>query len=265
MPKLKITDDELDVDELEEAEYDDRDFATYDGEIPPKGTILRGHVKSAWWTYTKDEDPMIKALFVADGNVGEEAQYDGLPIWINLALTAKVKFRWAPFFEVFGLTIKMVKLQTVIDKDDDNIGAPITKIGKWIPGPDARCRVVTAREKYGNEWQTRIGKWLEDEEPDEDDLEDLEEEEEDELEEEEDEEEEGEGELEDDEEEEEGPPPPPARKRKAASGTAKAPAASAKSRSTPARTSNDGRKSASAKPTRGRRAKTSEVDDEPPF
>lgn len=169
MPKLKVSNDELDERELEEAEWQEGgDFETYDGEQPPKGTILGGYVKSLWWTYTKNDDPMLKILWVAAENVGDLEEYNGLPLWENAALTAAAKFKWAPFLNLFGVSIGDVKKKTVIEADDDQFGAPIVSIAGWEPGEESEaawCRVLTGREKYQGEWQTRIGRWLKWEEP----------------------------------------------------------------------------------------------------
>jgi hypothetical protein len=264
---LKI-DDELD-DELDEVEYSEGNFERYDGEQPPKDTWLRGYVKAMWWTYTKAEDPMLKVLWIADGNTGDDEEYNGLPVWENMALTAGAKFKWAPFFKQFGLTIKTLKTKTVIAAEDDpNMGAQITKIGTFLtPGEDsdnARCAIITTREKYNGEWQTHAGEWLDDEEPEDDEDEEMEDEED---------------ELEEEEEEEEETPPPPARTRKAASGTSSArpatksaaPSKSAATKTSVAKTSARPAKSKAAAPAkaaagRGRRAKAADgYDEEPPF
>lgn len=172
MPKLVVEDDELDIDELEDAEYSEGQFDDYDGDIPPKGTILTGLVKKVWWTYTKDEVPMLKILFEAADNEGDLEEYNGCPFWENAALSVGAKFKWFPFLENFGLTLAQVKKNSQIEKEDDpKNGAPFIKIGKWEPGSDAAwCRIITARERYKDEWQARIGTWLpyeDDEEPEE--------------------------------------------------------------------------------------------------
>jgi hypothetical protein len=166
MAKLKIEDDELNVDDLEGAEYDDSkgsDFEAYDGPEPPKDTLLRGYIKKVWWTYTQKDDPMLVVLFIADGNKGKAAQYDGLPIWERAALTAGAKFKWFPLLSSIGLTIRDVKTKTFVG-DAEGIGDPIEKIGSWKPGEDedgAYVNVLTAREKYNGEWSTKAGKFLE--------------------------------------------------------------------------------------------------------
>lgn len=284
MPRLKIDDDELDADELDNAEYEDRQFESYSGETPPKDTVLRAYVKSIWWTYTQAEDPMLKLLVIADGNGGDEEEYDGCPFWENLPLTTKAKFKWAPFFQQFGLTMRAVKAKTMIAENDDNMGAPITKLGGvLVPGEEARCGIIVSHERYQGKVTPHIGEWLDDFEPDEDDEEEEEapppprrkaaaastkktsapkaaaarpsaksrpaktEEPEDEDEE----------ELEDypeEDEEEESPPTPPRRTAKTASGPAKRPAPSKPSASKAA-----GRTSAA------RKGKASDYDDDPPF
>lgn len=291
MPRLKIDDDELD-DELDELEYEEGNFERYDGEIPPKDTFLRGYVKSLWWTETKSGDRMIKMLWIAANNEGDEEEYNGLPIWENYALTAGAKFKWGPFFKHFGLTIRLVKTKMYAESEDDSIGAPITKIGTFVPGEESEsawCAILTAREKNykdSTKWDPHVAQWLDyDDEAEDEDEEDEEPEEDEELDEEE-------------EEDEEEPPPPPSRRtRPAASGkatasTATKPAATKAAASSRASTSGraaskpavkDGTKStskastksvskssasaksASARGTRRTAKNTAGYDEDPPF
>lgn len=171
MPKLKIDDDELPLDELEGAEYNDGgDFAPYEGEDPPAGKLIPGLIKSMWWTYSAPqtdgkgnviggEEPMLKTLFVADENAGP---FEGWPCWDNCVLKASTKFRWAPLLASVGLTIRDLKTKTVVDEDDDErFGAPITSIAGWKPGSDeAYVAVKTGREKWNGEWRTKAQTWL---------------------------------------------------------------------------------------------------------
>lgn len=171
MPKLKGEDlagfdpEELDV------EWSETDFDTYEGEDPPSGTVLKGHVKKLWWTYASDETPMIKVLWVASGNVGSNAEYNGLPVWDNLVFKPSAAFKYGPFLQATGVTLRDIKTRTIVAEDDDNMGAPIEKIGKFAPGEDAECGIVTKREKYQGNWSTKVGKFIEqpdDEDDDED-------------------------------------------------------------------------------------------------
>lgn len=272
MPKLRIDDDEL-PDDLDDVEYDRerRDYEKYEGEQPPKDTFLNGYVKNVWWTETNGGDRMLKVLWIADGNTGKTEEYNGLDVWENLALTANAKFKWGPFFEYFGLTIRMLKTQAIIDEDEDNIGAQIKKIGKkFVPGPDCRVAIITSREKYNGKWQTHAAEWVDEEFDEDEELEDEElEDEDEELEAE---------EPEEDEEEEEAPPPPrrPTARRPAAASTTKTSArpkaaASASAKSASAKAPARPAARASAKPaakTSARPASTkrrSAVDDDPPF
>lgn len=275
MPKLRIDDDEL-PDDLDDVEYDRerRDYEKYEGEQPPKDTFLNGYVKNVWWTETNSGARMLKVLWIADGNTGETEEYNGLDVWENLALTGPAKFKWGPFFEYFGLTIRMLKTQSIYNDDDEgDLGVPITRIGKkFIPGPDCRVAIITTREKYNGKWQTHAAEWLDEEELDEDEeLEDDEEE----LEEEE--------ELEDEEEEEEEPEPPkrPTARRPAAASTTKTSArpkaaASASAKSPAPKAAANGTRRTAAKPATKTSTKTSTrpastkrrsaaVDDDPPF
>ena len=246
-----------------------------------------------WWCRTAEKedgsglDPMIKVLWIAADNEGENEEYNGLSIWDNLVLTPGAKFRWAPFFNVHGITLKAIKTSTYVGEEDDERvgGAPIEKIGNFVPGEDsdaAWSRVITKRRFWNDEWRAEAKKWLpweaedeeEEEEPAEEiadeeaELEDEEPEDEEEAEEEEDEEEE--------EEEEEEPTPPrrgrgrPAAAKPASTRTARPAgrAAAAKPAGKPAAaaTSRRAAKPATAKPAatgRGRGRKP--ADNEPPF
>ncbi len=238
MAKLKVDDEDLNIKELEDAEYDpDKrgggDYEEYDGEIPPKGTVLRVLVKKMWWTYSQADNPMLKVLLVADGNEGDEKEFEGLPIWENMALIASVKFRWYPFLALWGLTIRDVKTKTQVDDDpDDPNGALITEINGWEPGSeDAYCRIVTKREKYNGEWSAKADEWLSDDEAD--------------------------GEPDDPEPE---PEEKPARRGRRAAAEPEKPAG--RSRRAPAR---DTAKATTATRAGSRRSRSTGSDEEPPF
>lgn len=178
MAKLRKDDvADLDVDALDEVEYEDGEFQSYDGEVPPVGTELKGFLKSLWWTRTQvkadgsGDDPMLKALWVAAENEGDEEEYNDCPFWMNLPLIASAKFRWAPFLAVYGVTLRDIKTKTYVNGDEDQFGAPIERIDTFRPGEDsddAWCRIVSGRERYDGEWQARVKSWLPwDEEPEE--------------------------------------------------------------------------------------------------
>jgi len=161
MPRLKPEDTDFDLDELEEAEYTEGSYTSYDGKVPPNGTIVGGNVKKMWWTRTQNDDPMIKMLFQADDST-HDGEYEDLPVWENMALTAGAKFKWAPFLDFFGLTLKEVKTKTfVADEDDPQMGAPILKVGTWeVDGEESFARIVVKRERYDGNWQAHVGEWL---------------------------------------------------------------------------------------------------------
>lgn len=175
--KLKGDDlGKFDIDELD-VEWSDSDYGDYEGEQPPTGTVLRGGIKKMWWTFTSNEDPMIKALWVADGNTGKLAEYNGLTVWDNIVFTPKAAFRYGPFLQVLGLTLKQVKTMLYVADEDDNIGAPIERIAKVAPGTEStECGVVTKRRKYNGEWSVNIAKYIEQPDADDDDDDDDEEE-----------------------------------------------------------------------------------------
>jgi hypothetical protein len=80
---------------------------------------------------------------------------------MSMALTVGAKFRWAPFLEHFGLTIRDVKTKTMVESEDDNIGAPITKVKSFVPGSDDALFVgVIEKERYQGKWQGKVVEWL---------------------------------------------------------------------------------------------------------
>src|SRR6266567_2384587 len=160
MPRLKDA-EVLDVDELEEAEYEEGDFQKYTGEIPATGTMLVFRVTKMWWTYSSNDDPMLKMLCVAEDNPGSLEEYDGLTAWENMVLTASAKFKWAPFLEHFDLTIRDVRNKLIVADEDDTQGAPITKIARLIVGSDDFLFVgVVSKERYQGKCQAHISEWL---------------------------------------------------------------------------------------------------------
>jgi hypothetical protein len=281
---MKATDVVFDIDELEEAEYTENDFGDYEGEIPPKGTILTAYIKKMWWTDTKNQDDMIKVLVEADGNEGDLEEYNGLPLWDNLALIATAKFKWKPFIDHFGITLKDIKNKTILAAADEKMGAPIEKVGTFVPGSDdSWCRVLVARERnQDGELMAVVKKWLDYEAPEDQDPDDDEDEPDDEELEDEEEPEDDEDGDEDDEDEEVEPEPParPGRRTAAAKTTAAKPAAArtaGRAAKTPAATP---ARSDAAKPRTARSATTkaatpatarrgtrraAAVQDEPPF
>ena len=273
MARLKTEDvASLDVKELEEQEYSTETYDSYAGEVPPVGTELFAYVKRMWWTRTATKadgsgnDPMLKILTVAGDNDGELAEFNGCTFWLNAPLIAGAKFRWDPFLNNFGISLRAIKARKVEveDKPDQN-GAPIVSIDGFRPGEEsdeAWCRIVTDQEPYNGIMQARVGTWLpydvEDEEPS-DNGDEYEDDDEDSYEE---------------DEPDEPEPEPPARTRRTASKatgarsgpraapTARKPAAAGSAPRTARSTGTRG-KAAAAAPAgrRGRRSK----GDEPPF
>jgi hypothetical protein len=161
MPQtLKPTNDEFNPDELD-VEWDDSTFDTYDGEQPPGGTALLANVKKMWWTYSSDDTAMIAVLMIAEGNNHGKEEYDGLPIWEYLVFKTSAAFKYGPFLEVTGITLKDIKTKMKVDDEDEKQGAPILAIGSFKPDTDdSVIGVITKRERYNGEWQTKAGKYL---------------------------------------------------------------------------------------------------------
>jgi hypothetical protein len=230
MVKLRKEDTaDLDIDELDALEYSTETFDSYDGEVPPKDIELSGYVKKMWWTRTQNNDPMLKILWVADENTDDYEEFNGCPFWLNYALIGGAKFRWAPFMENYGFTLRQVKNNTEVEDKDDQNGAPIVKVGSFRPGQEndeAWSRVVTDRERYNGEWKPAIKEWLPFDDDEDEPVDDVEEDEP------------------EDEEEEPEPEPEPARTR----GRQPARAARTATEKTPARGARTATRSASKEP-----------------
>ena len=299
---VKLRKDEiadLDVADLDAAEYSESDFDSYSGRIPDDNTELYGYVAAMWWCRTAEKDdgtgldPMIKVLWIAGDNDGDLAEFNGLPVVENLVLVKGAKFRWAPFLNVFGITLKAIKTATYVAEEDDERwgGAPIEKIGNFVPGEDndaAWSRVITKKRFWNERWTAESKKWLPWETADGDESEEVDDSADEEIADEETAEEEYDTEAEDgdeeyedegdeeDADEEEAEPEPPARGRRPAaparparSTAAKPAAARPAGRRTAAKpaaaaSSSRGRKpAAAAKPARGKGR--APADNEPPF
>jgi hypothetical protein len=241
MAKLRPEDvADIDVKALEAAEYSTEEFDRYYGETPPVGTELNAYVKRMWWTRSAPKtggggnDPMLKILTVAAENEGDLAEYDDCPFWLSVPLTENAKFRWAPFLDNFGISIRAIKARKVdVEDTEDQNGSPITSIDGFKPGEDsdmAWCRIITDQEPYNGVMQPRVKEWLPWDEAEDAEYSDNGDGTEDYAEDEEGEEyEEGEEELEPEPE-----PEPPARGRGAARSASRSPAPARGSRSAPA-------------------------------
>jgi hypothetical protein len=155
MPNLKLDDEDLDIDALEGAEYNEDDYQDYDGPQPPAGTRLTGYIKKIWWAYSQAGNGMLVILFLCN-----EGKYDGMPVWERIPIQNNTKFRWKPFLDVTGITLREIKNKMNVQEEDDNIGCPINAIGKWKPGEDQEIDIITKRERYEGEWSTKVNKFL---------------------------------------------------------------------------------------------------------
>lgn len=159
MPKMKWGDNEPDWDELDDAEYNEGgDFPRYEGPIPPKNKILRGSIKKVWATESQAKSQMFKVLWEAEGNTGDLKQYDGLTIWENVVWLPQTKFRWQPWLDALGISLRDVRQRTITAEDDDNVGTPVLRINK-LKFP-ADIRIVTDRDQYQGEVRAKVAEWL---------------------------------------------------------------------------------------------------------
>jgi hypothetical protein len=165
VPKLKASEFNFDEDELEGAEYNE-DFGDYTGEEPPASIILSGHIKKLWLSESEKEgvkSDMLIVLFVADENEGDYEKYNGWPTFDYQVLKTTTKFKWKPFFDAIGITVRDVKNKMYTADEPENMGDVVEKIGTWQPGPDndgAWVRVLTKRELYNGAYQAKVQKFL---------------------------------------------------------------------------------------------------------
>jgi hypothetical protein len=160
MPRVKLSRDEFDVDALD-VEWEESEFADYEGEIPPTGTMLLARVKKAWWTESSNGNSMIKALVVAEGNEDDLEDFNGLPTWDNITFVPSAAFRYGPFLRAMNLTLQDIQGGLYLAEDDDAVGSPIEKIKKWVPGSDdALVTIVIKRDRYQGEWQSKVSKYV---------------------------------------------------------------------------------------------------------
>jgi hypothetical protein len=171
MAKLQLDDDVFNMDELDEAEVSE-DYVKYDGPVAPKNTILAGHLKKVWTSRSTAGNLMLVNLFIAEGNAGDKAKFNGMPLFDRVTFTPKARFHWDPYLAAFGITLKDIQKKIDIGDEEENNGNPVNKIAKFKPGEDAACRVLASRSKYEGEIRNEVSKWLpadEADEPDDDD------------------------------------------------------------------------------------------------
>lgn len=148
---------EFDVDDLDTDDWEDGGYEEYDGEDPPKNTKLLGRVTKIWKTESSNGDVMFKTIFVAEGNTGGKAQYNGWTGWDNITFVKTAAFRYQPFLLAFDLRVADVKSKMDFDEEEEKLGQRVNSIADWVPGSaDSWCYIITKRDRYGEEWTTKI-------------------------------------------------------------------------------------------------------------
>lgn len=79
-------------------------FAPYEGEIPPKNTILKGKVKRVQLKLNRNEDPMINGVFETGDDHPAKKEYNGCPAWFNINVTDQGKGYVNEFFRALGMS-----------------------------------------------------------------------------------------------------------------------------------------------------------------
>ena len=148
---------EFSVDELDTDDWTEGGYEEYEGEDPPKNVKLSGRVTKIWKTESGNGDVMFKTIFVAEGNTGKLAQYNGWTGWDNITFVKTAAFRYQPFLMTFDLKVSDVKNKMDFDEESEKLGQRVNEINGWEPGSeDSWCYIVTKREKFGEEWSTKI-------------------------------------------------------------------------------------------------------------
>jgi hypothetical protein len=147
---------EFDVDDLDVDDWEDGGYEEYEGEDPPKNVHLLGRVTKVWKTESSNGDVMFKSIFTAEGNTGKLAQYNGWTGWDNITFVKTAAFRYQPFLLAFNLSVRDIKNKMDVG-DEEKMGDRIESIADWRPGSDdSWCYIVTKRERFGDEWTTKI-------------------------------------------------------------------------------------------------------------
>jgi hypothetical protein len=170
MPKMIYGGDNADQPDwagMEDEEYGEDAYSDYTGPMAPKNTVLNGEIKKSWVTTSANGNYMHKVLFEAGNNTGDKAKFNGMPIWENVVWVPSAKFKWQPYLDACGLSLKMVQRATYVADEDDNVGKPILKIHK-IEFP-IEVRVITGVDTYEGDKRNTVSKWLQAEEAEEDD------------------------------------------------------------------------------------------------
>ncbi len=153
---------EFDTDELD-VDYDERDdIIDYDGPTPKARMELPGRIKNLWYLTSSNGNPMFKVIFEAEtAGHSKLAAYDGCPVWDNITFTPGAAFRYQPFLQLFGLTLRDVKSRMDLEEDETRMGRKVLSIGRWEPGSDeAMCAIKIKTEFYEEERQVRVAKYL---------------------------------------------------------------------------------------------------------
>lgn len=148
---------DFDAEGLDNAEYDDTDFPSYDGPLPRSGAILVFRLSKMWQRFSSNGDLQFKTVLTAEGG-----EFEGLTIWDNVTFTESAAFRYRPWLLAFGLTAKGIKRSTILEDDEGRFGHLVLSVGKWRPGSDeALCRVKVVRgQDQEGEPRPEAGKYL---------------------------------------------------------------------------------------------------------
>lgn len=161
MPKMRWSDAEA-FDELPE-DWEESEFEPYDGDEPPPNIALRGVIKKIWCVQFSTGSDGLKVLFEAANNSGEREEYDGWGTFDNIVFSPGSAFRYGPFLELLGISLRDVRNAVV--GEEDNTGYPLLKAGTFkMPADGVPCKIRTKAEnseEYGR--SIKVATYLPDE------------------------------------------------------------------------------------------------------
>lgn len=135
------------------------DFTPYDGPIPPAG-IYSCVLKKLWLTENKNGEQMLKGVLEIAEDDKEKKQFNGYGIWFNQNVTEQGAPYVKQFLAGIGATWKEFYEKTVTADDEDNVGLPVTKIGKIKIDGDTEVRVQGKRGKWDGEVRLEVRSFL---------------------------------------------------------------------------------------------------------
>lgn len=163
----------------EDAKAEAGSFAPYEGELPPKKSILRGVVKRMQMKLNSNEDPMINFVVeVSEPEGSPKAKYNRCPAWHNVNVTEQGKGYVNQFFRALGMSnsdiVSFWSQGPNLEKD--KLPANFVAVGDFkISNRELPVRFMSTLGKYKGVARLEVDMFLETKGPQPDEVEDIEE------------------------------------------------------------------------------------------